>query len=58
MAHNINEENGKHSFFSVNEKAWHGLGQIVDQNTPQAQRRYSMQAWITLWRNAPCLPTV
>lgn len=33
MAHNINfdENTGKHSFFSVKEKAWHGLGQIVDQ---------------------------
>ena len=32
MAHNINynEQTGKHSFFSVQEKAWHGLGQIVD----------------------------
>lgn len=32
MAHNIhfNEITGKHSFFSVKEKAWHGLGQIVD----------------------------
>ena len=31
MAHQINqnETTGKHSFFSVNEKAWHGLGQIV-----------------------------
>ena len=31
MAHNLNfnEQTGKHSFFSVNEKAWHGLGQIV-----------------------------
>lgn len=31
MAHNINynELSGKHSFFSVKEKAWHGLGQIV-----------------------------
>ena len=31
MAHNINfnEKTGKHSFFSVQEKAWHGLGQIV-----------------------------
>ena len=31
MAHNINfnEQTGKHSFFSVNEKPWHGLGQIV-----------------------------
>lgn len=33
MAHNLffNENTGKHSFFSVKEKAWHGLGQIVDQ---------------------------
>jgi phage/plasmid-like protein (TIGR03299 family) len=32
MAHNIHfdENTGKHSFFSVKEKAWHGLGQIVD----------------------------
>lgn len=32
MAHNIhfNEITGKHSFFSVREKAWHGLGRIVD----------------------------
>lgn len=31
MAHNINynEQTGKHAFFSVKEKAWHGLGQIV-----------------------------
>jgi phage/plasmid-like protein (TIGR03299 family) len=31
MAHNINynDKTGKHSFFSVQEKAWHGLGQIV-----------------------------
>lgn len=31
MAHNINfnEDTGKHSFFSVKEKAWHGLGQTV-----------------------------
>jgi phage/plasmid-like protein (TIGR03299 family) len=31
MAHNINynEQTGKHSFFSVKEKAWHGLGQII-----------------------------
>ncbi len=32
MAHNLNfnELTGKHSFFSVKEKAWHGLGQIVE----------------------------
>ena len=31
MAHNLNynEQTEKHSFFSVKEKAWHGLGQIV-----------------------------
>jgi hypothetical protein len=31
MAHNIyfNQNTGRHSFFSVKEKAWHGLGQIV-----------------------------
>jgi phage/plasmid-like protein (TIGR03299 family) len=33
MAHNINynEDTEKYSFFSVNKKAWHGLGQIVEQ---------------------------
>ena len=33
MAHNINynEQTGRYSFFSVKEKAWHGLGQIVEQ---------------------------
>ncbi len=32
MAHNLHfdENTGKHSFFSVKEKAWHGLGQILD----------------------------
>jgi len=31
MAHDIhyNEQTGKHSFFSVGEKAWHGLGQNI-----------------------------
>ncbi|EJL74408.1 DUF932 domain-containing protein [Chryseobacterium populi] len=31
MAHNINfnETTGRYSFFSVKEKAWHGLGQII-----------------------------
>ena len=31
MAHNLNynEQKGKHSFFSVQQKAWHGLGKIV-----------------------------
>lgn len=33
MAHhlNFNEGTGRYSFFSVKEKAWHGLGQIVTQ---------------------------
>ena len=35
MAHNINynEKTGRYSFFSVQQKAWHGLGQIVEQYT-------------------------
>lgn len=39
MAHNIhfNEQTRKHSFFSVNEKAWHGLGQVVDQYPTSAE---------------------
>lgn len=33
MAHNINynDQTGKYSFYSVKEKAWHGLGQIADK---------------------------
>ncbi len=33
MPHNLNynDKTGKHSFFSVNEKAWHGLGTIVKE---------------------------
>lgn len=33
MAHNLNfnESTGNFSFFSVKEKAWHGLGQVVEQ---------------------------
>jgi len=32
MAHNINfnEQTSQHSFFSVKEKAWHGLGQVIE----------------------------
>jgi len=32
MAHNLNynDTTGRHSFFSVKEKPWHGLGQIVE----------------------------
>jgi phage/plasmid-like protein (TIGR03299 family) len=39
MAHNINfnEGTGKHSFFSVNQKAWHGLGQIVSDYPTSAE---------------------
>ena len=39
MAHNINfnEGTGKHSFFSVQEKAWHGLGQIVSAYPTSAE---------------------
>lgn len=44
MAHNINfnEQTGKHSFFSVQEKAWHGLGQIVsDYPTSKEALQYA-----------------
>ena len=39
MAHNLNfnEQTGKHSFFSVKEKAWHGLGQIVQDYPTSAE---------------------
>ncbi|QJB29903.1 DUF945 domain-containing protein [Chitinophaga oryzae] len=39
MAHNIffNEQTGKHSFFSVQQKAWHGLGQIVENYPTSAE---------------------
>ena len=39
MAHNINynEQTGKHNFFSVKEKAWHGLGQIVQDYPTSAE---------------------
>ncbi len=36
MAHNINFNNGKASFFSVREKAWHGLGSVVE-NAPDSK---------------------
>ncbi len=34
MAHNLNfnDRTGKYSFFSVKEKAWHNLGQIVEEH--------------------------
>lgn len=39
MAHqiNYNEQTNKHSFFSVQEKAWHGLGQIVQDYPTSAE---------------------
>ena len=39
MAHNINhnELTGKDAFFSVQEKAWHGLGQIVTDYPTSAE---------------------
>ncbi|TAM97138.1 MAG: DUF945 domain-containing protein [Chitinophagaceae bacterium] len=39
MSHNIffNEQTGKYSFFSVKEKAWHGLGQIVEDYPTSAE---------------------
>lgn len=39
MAHNLNlnPHTGLYSFFSVKEKAWHGLGQIVDQYPTSAE---------------------
>jgi len=39
MAHNLNfnEQTGKHSFFSVKEKAWHNLGQVVSDYPTSAE---------------------
>ena len=39
MTHNIHfdEQTGQHSFFSVKEKAWHGLGQIVSDYPTSAE---------------------
>ncbi|QES88942.1 DUF932 domain-containing protein [Rhizosphaericola mali] len=39
MAHNLNfnEQTGKYSFFSVKQKAWHGLGQIVSDYPTSAE---------------------
>lgn len=39
MAHNINfnEQKQQHSFFSVKQKAWHGLGQIVEDYPTSAE---------------------
>lgn len=39
MAHNLNfnERTGKYSFFSVQQKAWHSLGQVVEQYPTSAE---------------------
>jgi phage/plasmid-like protein (TIGR03299 family) len=39
MAHNLNynEQTGKHSFFSVKEKAWHNLGQVISDYPTSAE---------------------
>lgn len=39
MAHNIhyNKQTDKHSFFSVKEKAWHNLGQVVEDYPTSAE---------------------
>jgi phage/plasmid-like protein (TIGR03299 family) len=39
MAHNLfyNEQTGQHSFFSVQEKPWHGLGKIVQDYPTSAE---------------------
>jgi phage/plasmid-like protein (TIGR03299 family) len=39
MAHNINynQATGKHAFFSVQQKAWHGLGQIIEDYPSSAE---------------------
>ena len=39
MAHDINynEQTGKHSFFSVKEIPWHGLGQIISDHPTSAE---------------------
>src|ERR1700733_4399870 len=39
MAHNLhfNEQTGQHSFFSVKEKPWHGLGKIIQDYPTSAE---------------------
>ena len=58
MAHNINfnEQTGKHSFYSLKEKAWHSFGQISDKNLPssevliQAQLAYRVEKSPLIYR--------
>ncbi|MEZ7505472.1 DUF932 domain-containing protein [Flavobacterium sp. Arc2] len=51
MAHNLNfnERTGRYSFFSVQEKAWHGLGQIVTDypTSPQAIKHAGLDYEVT-----------
>jgi len=51
MAHqiNFNEQTGEHSFFSVKEKAWHGLGKIVEDypNSAEAIRHTGLDYIVT-----------
>jgi phage/plasmid-like protein (TIGR03299 family) len=39
MSHNLffNQATSKHSFFSVKEKAWHGLGQVISSHPTSAE---------------------
>ncbi|UOE47895.1 DUF945 domain-containing protein [Mucilaginibacter sp. SMC90] len=51
MSHNINFNNNSYSFFSVKERAWHGLGKIVDQYPTSAEAiryaglDYTVEKW-------------
>jgi len=53
MSHNINynQLTGKDSFFSVKEKAWHGLGQIIEDYPTSSEEiqyaglDYSVEKW-------------
>ncbi len=54
MAHNLNfnVQTGKHSFFSVKEKAWHGLGQIVEDYPTSAEAlKFALQSFGNLVRD-------
>ena len=53
MAHNLNfnEANQDYSFFSVKERAWHGLGKIVDQypNSTEALKFAGLDYTVEKW---------
>ncbi|WP_295715789.1 DUF932 domain-containing protein [Mucilaginibacter sp.] len=54
MAHNLNynEESGKHSFMSVKEKAWHGLGTVIENYPTSAEAiRYAQLDYTVEKRN-------